>query len=105
MFPTESFQAEQTRERPPFRGRCPLPLIPASVTLPAVKAELDAAVGNLRDRLGELVERDGLDAHQVAAHRLAWAVARAEAADSCRQWADATRNPHAALIAGTAEEE
>lgn len=70
-----------------------------------MKAELDAAVGSLRDRVGELVERDGLDAHQVAAHRLAWAVARAEAADSCRQWADATRDPQAALIADAAEEE
>jgi len=70
-----------------------------------VKARLDAAVQQLRDRLAALADRDGLDAHQVAANHLAWAVARAEAADACRLWAAETRHPHAALIADAAEEE
>src|SRR5215470_8500206 len=52
---------------PAARGRHPQSRIPASVTLPPVKAELDAAIARLRDRVAELVTRDGLDAHQVAA--------------------------------------
>ena len=70
-----------------------------------MKARLDAAVQHLRDGLAVLAERDGLDAHQVAANHLAWAVARAEAAGACRQWAAETRHPHAALIADAVEEE
>lgn len=79
--------------------------VPASVTLPAVRHELEEATGRIRDRVGELAARDGLDAHQVAANHLAWAVARAEAADACRGWASVTRDPHAILIAETAEED
>ena len=70
-----------------------------------MKAALDAAIGRLRDRVAELVDRDGLDAHQVAANHLAWAVARAEAAGACRAWAAGSRDQHATLVAEAAEEE
>lgn len=66
---------------------------------------LDAAVQRLRVRAQELVARDGLDAHQVAAVQLAWAVARAEAARACCQWAAETADALADQIAGAASEE
>jgi len=70
-----------------------------------VKAELDAAIDHLHERVAGLVDRDGLDLHQVAANHLAWAVARAEAAAACLEWAADTRDPHATLASEAAEEE
>ena len=70
-----------------------------------MKEELESAIERIRDRVGALVEHDGLDAHQVAANHLAWAVARSEASAACRDWARATGDPYALLIADAAQEE
>jgi (2S)-methylsuccinyl-CoA dehydrogenase len=70
-----------------------------------VRQELLDAVGGLRDQVAELVERDGLDAHQVAANHLAWAVARAEAAQACQAWAGRTHDRLVHLVAEAVEEE
>jgi len=74
----------------------------ASVTLRAVRTELREAVGRLRTAVARDAAADGLDAHQVAAGHLAWAVARAEAAEACLAWAGETGDPLAAAIAEVA---
>ena len=79
--------------------------IPTSVTLPSVDPKLEAAIARLRDQVSELVVRDGFDSHQVAANHLAWAVARAEAAAACAEWAQGARDAYAGLLAAAAEEE
>jgi (2S)-methylsuccinyl-CoA dehydrogenase len=79
--------------------------VPSSVTLRPVSQRLDEATERLRRPLRELVGRDGLDAHQVAANHLAWAVARAEAARACRAWSKETGDPLAGLVAEAAAEE
>ena len=70
-----------------------------------MEPQLDHAVGRLRAEIGRLAGDDGADPHQVAASHLAWAVARAEAAGACREWADATGDDLAARIADVAEAE
>src|SRR5262249_31695138 len=106
VLPPTPYQGEQRNPGlPAARSRRPQSRIPASVTLPPVKADLGAAIGRLRERVARLVERDGLDAHQVAANHLAWAVAGAEAAAACLDWAARTRDPHATLASEAAEEE
>jgi (2S)-methylsuccinyl-CoA dehydrogenase len=70
-----------------------------------MRGRLDEAIGRLRAGLARLAEGDGLDPHQVAANHLAWAVARAEAASACAEWAAETQDPLAAGIAGAAESE
>src|SRR5262249_60432640 len=94
VLPPTPYQGEQRNPGlPAARSRRPQSRIPASVTLPPVKADLGAAIGRLRERVARLVERDGLDAHQVAANHLAWAVAGGEAAAARPEWAAATRDP------------
>jgi (2S)-methylsuccinyl-CoA dehydrogenase len=73
-----------------------------------VSAELQGAIDRLRAGVAALAGQagaGGLDEHQVAANHLAWAVARAEAAEACREWAAATRDPLAARIAEVARVE
>jgi (2S)-methylsuccinyl-CoA dehydrogenase len=67
--------------------------------------ELDEAVGRLRTGVARLVADRGADAHQVAASHLAWAVARAEAARACRDWAEQAADPLAGRVADVAEAE
>jgi (2S)-methylsuccinyl-CoA dehydrogenase len=69
----------------------------------AVRSALREAVGRLRSAAAAEAAAEGLDAHQVAAGHLAWAVARAEAAEACAGWAEATADPLAAAIADVAE--
>jgi (2S)-methylsuccinyl-CoA dehydrogenase len=70
-----------------------------------VQGRLEAAVARLRDDVAGLVAGSGLDAHQVAADHLAWAVARAEAARACREWADRAADQLAARVAAVVEAE
>ncbi len=63
------------------------------------------ALDRLRERVRRDVGRDGLDAHQVAAGHLAWAFARAEAADACSEWASEVGDELAHRLAAAAEEE
>ena len=71
----------------------------------AVGTGLAEAVRDLRDQVRDLVADGGIDAHQVAASELAWAVARAEAAEAAREWAQRTGDELAGEIAGAAEHE
>src|SRR5262249_23861160 len=106
VLPPTPYQGEQRNPGlPAARSRRPQSRIPASVTLLPVKAELDAAIDHLHERVAGLVDRDGLDLHQVAANHLAWAVARAEAAAACLEWAAETRDPHATLASEAAGEQ
>jgi (2S)-methylsuccinyl-CoA dehydrogenase len=68
------------------------------------------AAGGLRDlvesrrsALKPAVEKDGLDAHQVEANELAWALTRTQAAEATRDWAAATGDSLAGLMADAAE--
>jgi (2S)-methylsuccinyl-CoA dehydrogenase len=70
-----------------------------------VERRLETAVARLRDGVANLVAEGGLDAHQVAVNHLAWAVARAEAAQACLEWAEASADPLAGRIAAIAEAE
>jgi (2S)-methylsuccinyl-CoA dehydrogenase len=70
-------------------------------------SQLGEAIERLRQRVLDQIERDGVDAHQVAANHLAWAVARGEAALGCQDWAAAasTEDTLVTAIAEAAEEE
>ena len=70
-----------------------------------MSSRVGAVVDRLREALAPAVRRDGLDAHQVSANRLAWATARAEAALACTRWAEETADGFAAAIAAAAEDE
>jgi len=70
-----------------------------------VEQRLDEAVEGLRAGVARLVAEDGPEAHQVAANHLAWAVARAEAARACQEWAASAADPLAGQVAGVAESE
>jgi (2S)-methylsuccinyl-CoA dehydrogenase len=70
-----------------------------------VRRQIELAVAGLRAALAPLVAADGPDPHQVAASHLAWAVARAEAAYACRDWAGETGDALARLVADVAEAE
>jgi (2S)-methylsuccinyl-CoA dehydrogenase len=70
-----------------------------------VGRQLDEAVGRLRADAARLAAEGGPDEHQVAANHLAWAVARAEAARACREWAERTADPLAERIAEVAGDE
>ncbi|HZU18015.1 MAG TPA: hypothetical protein VFD01_15610, partial [Candidatus Dormibacteraeota bacterium] len=63
------------------------------------------ALDRLREQLRRDVDREGLDAHQVAANHLTWAFARAEAADACSEWASEVGDELAGRIAAAVEEE
>ena len=56
----------------------------AAQAVAAAEAHLDAA----REAVGRLVARDGLDAHQTAAHALAWTATTVEALRRMRGWAE-----------------
>lgn len=64
-------------------------------------SQLEEAVAGLRSYIEDLGGRD-VDANQVAANELAWAVARADAAVATAEWADATGDPLAWDIAEAA---
>jgi (2S)-methylsuccinyl-CoA dehydrogenase len=70
-----------------------------------VSRELPEAIERLRAEVAGRIGDGGLDAHQVAASHLAWAVARAEAAEACAEWAAATGDPLAGRVAEVAEVE
>src|SRR5215472_2358339 len=80
-------------------------LLPPSVTLRTVGRQLDEAVGRLRADVARQVADGGPDRHQVAASHLAWAVARAEAARACREWAETTGDALAGRVAEVVEAE
>ncbi len=56
-----------------------------------------------RDRLNDLLARVRADPDDVGRYELAWAAARAEAADAAREWAANTGDELAGLIAAAAE--
>ena len=64
--------------------------------------ELRAARDELRDEVRALIASGDVDEDQVAANELAWAYARAEAAEACQAWADATGSAIAQGIAAAA---
>jgi (2S)-methylsuccinyl-CoA dehydrogenase len=70
-----------------------------------VGRQLDEAVGGLRAAVARQVADGGPDRHQVAASHLAWAVARAEAARACREWAETTGHALAGRVAEVVEAE
>ena len=70
-------------------------------SLTSVHPELE----RLRSAIAEKVAADGIDAHQVAAFELAWAVARSEAAAATEEWAQSTGDELASLIAAAARAE
>jgi (2S)-methylsuccinyl-CoA dehydrogenase len=70
-----------------------------------VGRQLDEAVGRLQADVARLVADGAPDEHQVAANQLAWAVARAEAARACQEWAERTADPLAERVADVAGDE
>lgn len=64
-----------------------------------VGAALAAAEEAMRQRVAELVARDGLDAHQIEVDHFVWCHAHAEAAQATAQWAERTRHPLAVELA------
>lgn len=64
--------------------------------------ELTELLAPIRLQLENAVEADGADEHQIEVDRLVWIYAHTEAAVALLEWADATADPFASLLAEVA---
>ncbi len=70
-----------------------------------IEATFTSPLEDLRNRVADVVARDGLDDHEIEVDHFVWCHAYAEAARAMRLWADRTRHPLAEELAQIAEQQ